>query len=321
MTRGPISTLRADAAWSLHGLRALILENAALRAVILPEAGGRIYQITYKPMDADLLWNHPRIRPARLPFGSNYDDNWCGGMDELLPNNIPETINGEAYPDHGELWAAEWSFTTSEESGRVSATLGCQTRISDVYAEKRISLGRDESRIQIDYRLRKGPGPPLPVLWNLHVPFAVSEHHRLHFPSMKAALEPSFPGTLEGAPVEFTWPLIATPGGELDLSVVPQASARRMHFVYGHDFTEGRCGVTDAASGLASQVLFDPAIFRACWLFGSFGGWRNLNVALLEPSTGYPCQVAKAVEAGNCYALEASRELRTTVLFEVARLQ
>lgn len=311
--------LQADTSWSFHGLRALILENERLRVVVLPEVGARIYQITYKPLDTDLLWNHPRIVPSKLPFGANYDDNWCGGCDELFPNNIPETINGEAFPDHGELWAAEWNFATLQESGRVSAKLSCHTRISDAYVEKKISLGPEASGFEIEYLLRKGPGPSLPVLWNLHVPFAVSEGHRLQFPPMKASLEPSYPGTLQGSPAEFTWPLIPTPHGQLDLSVVPDPSARRLHFVYGHDFSEGRCGVTDTALGLTSQVSFDPSIFRACWLFASFGGWRNLNVALLEPSTGYPYEVARAESTGNCYQLAPGEELRTRVRFEVSR--
>jgi hypothetical protein len=107
--------------------------------------------------------------------------------------------------------------------------------------------------------------------------------------------------------------------GLLDLRVVPSPSGQRLYLFYGHDFNEGRCGVIDTASRLTSRLLFDPAIFRACWLFGPFGGWRNLNVALLEPSTGYPFELAKAAGAGNCYRLGAGEELRTTVRFEVSQ--
>jgi hypothetical protein len=37
---------------SYHGLRAVVLENNVLRVVVLPEAGARIWQITYKPAGA-----------------------------------------------------------------------------------------------------------------------------------------------------------------------------------------------------------------------------------------------------------------------------
>lgn len=314
--RGP----KADVRWHFHGLRAVVIENRQLRILILPEAGGRIQQITHKPSDTELLWNHPRIRPARLPFGASYDDNWSGGWDELLPNNIPETINDEAYPDHGEVWAADWAFTPFEDAREAGAALKCQTRISDILLEKRIRLREDESALNVDYRLHNGSRLPLPILWNLHVPFAVSERHRLEFPPMQASLEPNYLGSLQGAPIDFTWPLIDAPEGRLDLSAVPAASAQRLHFVYGHGFTEGYCGVIEAAAGLRARVWFDPSIFRACWLFGAFGGWRNLHVALLEPSTGYPFEVARAVRNGTCRTLAPGEELRTSVRFEVTNV-
>lgn len=55
-----------DAYWHFHGLRAVILENEFLRVVVLPEAGARIVHLIYKPHDVNLLWNNPRVKPARL---------------------------------------------------------------------------------------------------------------------------------------------------------------------------------------------------------------------------------------------------------------
>src|SRR5258708_37345468 len=69
--------------WSYHGLRPVGLENRLLRVVVLPEAGARIWQITRKPTDTDLLWNNPRMRPSRLPMNSRYDDASSAGLREL----------------------------------------------------------------------------------------------------------------------------------------------------------------------------------------------------------------------------------------------
>ncbi len=100
--------LSVNTDWSYSGLRTVVLENRLLRVVILPAAGAKIWQITYKPHDADLLWNNPRIAPSRLPSNSHYDDVWSGGWDELFPNDEISVIEGEGYPDHGELWTGEW---------------------------------------------------------------------------------------------------------------------------------------------------------------------------------------------------------------------
>ena len=80
--------------WSYSGLRTVVLENRLLRLVILPAAGAKIWQITYKPLDTDLLWNNPRIAPSRLPSNSRYDDVWSGGWDELFPNDEISVIEG-----------------------------------------------------------------------------------------------------------------------------------------------------------------------------------------------------------------------------------
>ena len=95
-----------DVRWHLGPLRALILENRRLRAVVLPEYGGRIWSIRYKPLDRELLWKSPRIPAHRPAFGAVYDDVWSGGWDEVFPNDAPGVIHGERYPDHGEVWAS-----------------------------------------------------------------------------------------------------------------------------------------------------------------------------------------------------------------------
>jgi hypothetical protein len=304
--------------WQLDGLRTVILENQLLRVVVLPGLGARIYQLIYKPHDADLIWTHPRIQPANVPFGARYDDVWCGGWDETFPNSEPGFINGEFYPDHGELCFSEWKFELEQNGERASSRFWCRTRISDVYFEKTFTLRADEARVEAIYLLRNESGTVLPSLWNLHAPLVVSEHHRLEFPPMKIRREPSCGKTLEGAPLEFDWPRVEGPNGPFELSRIPPVWERQLYLLYGFDLAEGWCGVTNTKSGLACGFAFDKSIFSSCWVFASFGGWRNLNVAVLEPSTGHPCKVEEAIEAGRCLQVKPGQELQSRVAFSVA---
>ena len=296
----------------------VVLENRHLRVVLLPTIGARVFQLIYKSHDINLLWTHPRIQPSLLPFGARYDDVWCGGWDELFPNNEPAVINGELFPDHGEVWATEWEFETRATEEEVVADFGCVTRISDVRIRKTYTLRRDEPRLRVTYLLENKSGVSLPMLWNLHVAMAVSERHRLALPPMKVRLEPAFPGTINDAPLEFDWPAVDTPLGRLDLSRIPPASERRLHFFYGTQLSAGWWGLADTESGLACGLSFDPGVFRSCWLFGSFGGWRNLNVAVVEPSTGYPFNIDAALMNGTCPQLAPGQILTTSVVFSVA---
>src|ERR1700676_4412266 len=72
---------------AVRGLEAIAMENELLRVVVLPEAGAKVWQIHYKPLAADLLWNNPLLAPARQALYASYDDTWSGGWDELFPND------------------------------------------------------------------------------------------------------------------------------------------------------------------------------------------------------------------------------------------
>src|SRR6202008_67113 len=216
--------VRVSTDWSYRGLDAVVLENRLLRIVILPQAGGKIWQITYKPLDADLLWNNPRIAPAKLPLNSRYDDVWCGGWDELFPNDEACLIEGESYPDHGELWTGNWSAEPFSQAGLARVRLRFVTPISSIEVEKIILLRADEARIEFEYCFTNRGNTRFPFLWKLHPAMSVSPQHRIDFPAMKVHLEPAFPGTLAGAAEPADWPVIKTPSGNVDLRRIPPES-------------------------------------------------------------------------------------------------
>lgn len=301
--------------WTLHGLKVIILENRFLRLVVLPEAGAKIWQITYKPLDAPLLWNHPRITPARQPIHARYDDVWSGGWDELFPNDEAGNLQGEFVPDHGELWTGSWKFETFEEADVVGLRLKFRTPITCFLVERTILLKRSSCNFEIHYRFTNEGANHLPFLWKLHPAFAVSAHHRLDFPAMTVVREPAFAGTLRDAPLTFPWPYAKLAETTLDLRQAPASDSGAVHFFYGTELSAGWCGITNRANGLSAALKFDPKIFTSCWLFASHGGWRNLNVAVLEPATGYPFGIQSMMDQNQARWLDAGDCLETTVLF------
>ena len=104
--------MQFTADWTFRGLRALILENRHLLVTVLPDLGGKIWSILHKPTDREMLWHNPRVPPRLAPHGATYDNWFCGGWDEVFPNDFPVEIDGEAWPDHGELWstAVTWEL-------------------------------------------------------------------------------------------------------------------------------------------------------------------------------------------------------------------
>jgi hypothetical protein len=309
-----MTDLRLSTAWTLHGLHAIVLENRVLRLVVLPEAGGKVWQITYKPHDADLLWNSPRIAPARHVIHAPYDDVWAGGMDEIFPTDETGTIEGDLYPDHGELWTGAWTAETFQAADEAGVRLRFETPISAFVIEKTIRLRPASARVEFDYTLTNASQQRFPFLWKLHPALAVTPRHRIDFPAMRVEREPDFAGTLSAAPLSFAWPYAEAGSQRIDLRRVPETTERAVHFVYGTEMAAGWCALTNTASGLAACLQFDQSVFPSCWLFASFGGWRNLNVAVLEPCTGYPFRMASLLAAGRERALDAGESLRTRVL-------
>jgi hypothetical protein len=171
--------------------------------------------------------------------------------------------------------------------------------------------------VEVDYKLSSQGTGLFPFLWKLHPAFTVSAEHRIDFPQMTVVREAEFAGTLDGAPATFAWPDAVMGDSSLDLRQVPDASSRAVHFFYGTELASGWCGVTNRANGLAAALRFDPEVFSSCWLFATHGGWRDLNVAVLEPATGYPYQMMQMISAGRSRSLAPGESMQTRVLFSV----
>jgi galactose mutarotase-like enzyme len=296
----------------INGLRGLVLENSKVRVLILPDAGAKIWQITYLPLHADILWNNPSTAPAAHPLYTSYDDNWAGGWDELFPNDEACEFRGLQLPDHGELWTGRW---TVEQCDANAIRMSYLTPLTHFKAQKEVILHEGAAVVEVRYKLTNGGSDAFPFLWKLHPAFAVSAGHRIDFPAMTVVREPAFAGTLEGAPLEFAWPYAQIGDKTADLRQVPDASSGAVHFFYGTGYTEGWCAVTDRARKLAAGLRFDPGVFSSNWLFATHGGWKDLNVAVLEPATGYPFQLQAMIDRGQGRTLEPGESLETTVLF------
>jgi Aldose 1-epimerase len=312
-----MSVMTIQSGPAVNGLRTVVLENKSLRVVVLPEAGAKVLQIHYKPLAADLLWNNPSMAPSRQPLNASYDDTWSGGWDELFPNDEAGELLGFRLPDHGELWTGEWQAERVEAGDETGLQMRFTTPVSHFVVEKRLTLRRDYAALEVEYRLMNRGAKPFPFLFKLHPAFAVTANHRIDFPAMTVRREPEFAGTLEGAPLTFAWPNADVGDHSIDLRQVPDEHSAEVHFFYGTELAAGWCGITNRANQLAAALRFDPEFFSSCWLFATYGGWHELNVAVLEPATGYPYKMRSMLENQQARWLGPDESLETVVLFSV----
>jgi galactose mutarotase-like enzyme len=312
-------SVKVDLNWTYQDIRTVILENDLLRVVIMPDLGAKIWQITYKPRGKDLLWQNPRLSPRKLPFHANYDDQFFGGWDELYPNDERETINGEAYPDHGEIWTLPWqSSVENTEKGEVTVHLWVETPISCSRIDKWITLREGESKLRFRHTITNNGAVPQPFLWKLHAAVAVDEHSRIDLPASHVYLERFGRTRIGKNGVSYTWPFVEDEQGKRhDMREVLPADSGVGEFQYATDMKAGWCAVTHTQDRIGFGLAYDAEVFPSCWLFATYGGWRNLNTVVLEPCTGYPVSVNQGLEQGTHRILQSGETIRCEVIATV----
>ena len=305
--------VRLDTNWHYHGFRALVVENRHLRLVILPELGGKLWSLVYKPADREIFWHNPRMAPRPAPYGAAYDDWFCGGWDELFPNDAPTSFAGDVYPDHGEWWSMpfEWAITTCH-ADEITIHFRRAGVVTDTCVDRWITLRADSPTFTTRYRIHNAGPQALDFLWKLHPALAISPDARIDLPACTVRPEAAFNDRLDKQP--FAWPMARGAQGEaVDMRVVPGKEAATCDFYYATDLAAGWCALTDSATGVGFGLAFDPAVFRSVWVFGAYGGWRGHYTTILEPCTGYPYQLEEAVAQRTASRLAPGATLETTV--------
>ncbi|MEK7678529.1 MAG: DUF5107 domain-containing protein [Verrucomicrobiota bacterium] len=289
--------------WTFQGLPLIRMENELLRAEILPALGGKIWSLEHRGLRRQFLWHHPRHRLRALPVGANYDDHFFGGFDELLPNDMPERIQGESLVDHGELWTTPLAIRVEGEKLVLSGHLP----ITPLSYRKTLRL--EGNTLLVDYKLANIGRRPLDLLWKMHPALRITPGAEIIVPARVARVaDPQF--SRRPQPPEFNWP------EDKAAHFVPVMDATT-EFLYLLELSEGQCALGHRKEDWMFRMSFSREIFSSVWIFASFGGWRNLEVLILEPCTTPRLSLAESTQAGTCLHLEPQAVIETSLRIEV----
>jgi len=187
---------------SPHAYRALVVENAYLRLIFLPELGGRLYQCVYKPTNQAVFYNNRVLKPTYwgpLPR----EENWwlaAGGLEWAFPVN-----------EHGYEWGAPWEVAVRRDAAGVEVVL--RRAEGALQAEVIVAVAAGEGRFTVSPRLTNAGSRTLPVQFWANAMLSpgsatVGPDLRLIFPAAQAIVhstgDPSLPG--EGATMP--WPVV-----------------------------------------------------------------------------------------------------------------
>ena len=298
----------------------ILLENEIVKAELLPQLGGKFWNLWHKPTGSQWLWHNPNVVADEVPLGECYDDCWAGGWDELFPNDAPGEFMGRNLPDHGEWWSQPWEWEVVEQSQkRVTVCLSHDGAVTPTRCQKWVSLEANTGSVSVRYCITDRGSETLYFLFKQHLAVAVTPDHRLEMPGGKVTPVDSDFCTRVDAPGPFDWPMAESKAGEkVDLRVLPPEKEQHRDFIYVADLPEGWCGVRDTRKGTALRMHFPRDVFPYTWLFMTFGGWRGLYTVVLEPCTNMPKDLNSAFRLGQCAMLHPNERLECEVLVELA---
>lgn len=271
-----------------------VLENEFLRIATDPEHGGRITGFQDKKSGTELLW----YDPARLPINPelDYDGNFAGGMDELLPNDPPE----DGFPDHGELWTLPLDCRTDGD------TLALHGKLPLCGLDYRRTMRLEGKSLISEYRIESRADRPLDFLWKLHAALQIAPGDVLEVPAhcVQAADPGNWSKAQDGMPRR--WP---------GTYAVPEMDGTS-DFFYLTDLAGNELRLR-RADGTVFACQFDPAVFRCVWIFASFGRLNGSRTLIMEPCTNYPGTLAEARRQQVCASLAPGEVLQTAVTWTV----
>jgi hypothetical protein len=287
------------------------VENDYLQVDVAPDVGGRIVNLLEKSSNYQFLWHNAALKLEKLEPGDEYDPNFYGAIDELIPNDIPEVINGIECPDHGELWTAALDLQIDGETLVLSGTLP----IFGLRYDRRMTLAPDGPTINFDYRIENISGARREFLWKLHSALKIDAGDRIVCPARTAIVgDPEYSRWSGTEP--FEWPNVE--GQRAD--IVPEKDGT-MDFLYLYDLKKGHMAWESADGSLTFVYEFDLNIFPYTWMFASYGGFDDHYMAILEPCTTMPISVVEAAKLGQCSALEAGEAIETRVSIHAGRMR
>ena len=275
------------AAGEVAGWRSVVIENDAIRVVVLPDKGAEIHQITELRSGTDLLFEGPwGLRPpGASPLPGSGDDefmwNYAGGWQELFPSvNEACAYRGKQIPFHGEVASLPWEHEILDGDGSdARVRFWTRTRQTPFRVERVLRLREGEAELLVEGSVRNESTESAHFVWGHHCvvgPPFLEPGCRLEIPARTIVTSPELwePETARLEPGRReTWPWAPLrTGGTVDLRDVPGPETGSHDDLYVTDLDEGWLAVSNPRLDLTFRLEWDQRVFGWIVLWQAYGG-------------------------------------------------
>ena len=252
----------------------LILENRYLRVSFLPELGGRIYEVVFKPTGNNELYRNPVIKPTQWGLTSPTGANWwlgVGGIEWGFP-----------VEEHGYEWGKEWSYDSIRlPDGGVVVSMLMQDPTRP-YTTINITLSPEAAHFTVEPTVANPTEAPARIKWwssAMLAPGAANKPGpdlRFIFPVSEVTVHSTGDPKLPAAGLPMSWPVyqdrdmsrLGNWGSYLGFFERPAAEG-----VAGPNGPEGFVGVYDTAANEGMMRIYPSDVTRGAKGFAP--GWSQ----------------------------------------------
>lgn len=143
--------------------KTIIFENTFLKLTFLPDIGGRLWQVLYKPTNQTVFYNNTVLKPTY--WGPTQQGGWLGigGMEWALPVD-----------EHGYEWGVPWAYTIEQTTGQAAIAFRDTESNTRVRAVVTVTLPVDVAFFVVHPRLENPTGSALDLQFWVNTQLALN---------------------------------------------------------------------------------------------------------------------------------------------------
>lgn len=267
-----------------HGFEGHVLENDALRVVVIPALGAKIASLADKAAGHE--WLAPPSRPVRArEYGDSFIAHDLAGWDEMFPTIIScqsPHDPAEQLPDHGEVWALPWHLLDDAGDG---LTLRVGGRALSYVLTRTAAL--EGSALRLDYHLKSLSDAPIPFVWAAHPLFNADAETRIVLPDGVTQVVNVAEHSVWGASDRrLPYPALTGTDIRLDRARDPAHRDYRKYYLPPEQPVAGAALVQEDL-GCALHLSWDVRVAPYLGVWIDEGTYSRGTTVALEPASGY----------------------------------
>ena len=290
-------------------MNAVILENEKIRTVIMPQMGGRVLSLIYKPTETEFAYRSENVPIKKI----NEELENVSGFFDCIPTTDPCTVNGKELPLGGEVSSKPWKvLKTTKTRNATAIKMEVRCKIYPILIRKQITLTRNKPILDLEYEVQNLSNAKLDYHYSSHDTIQVTPFHRLVLPREVTKLKLGYTSRLGNMGDEIAWPeTVDVKGKRVDISKISGPGEGTMENLYTDKLKERWCASINEAKQEAIGVSWSGEALPYLLICTNNGGWRGYYFAVLEPVTGRPDNLEVAINQWkNCASLKPQEKTR-----------